>query len=96
MGPAFLVLALACNWPGVAYGLRFRLPARALPWLNTWRGQLAATLGLAALPLGSVAVALVIPPSSSFFALTFLLNMLAALVLLAAYVWALALSSSSG
>jgi hypothetical protein len=56
---------------------------------DTWRGQLAAALGLAALPLVSVAVALVIPPSSSFFALTFLLDMLAALVLLAAYVWAL-------
>jgi hypothetical protein len=63
VGPAFLVLALACNWPSAAYGLRFRHAARALPWLDTWRGQLAATLGLAALPLVSVAVALVIPPT---------------------------------
>ena len=91
VGPAFLALALACNWPGVAYGFRFRLPARALPWLDTWRGQLAATVGLAVLPLGSVAAALLIPPDSLFFALAFLLDMLALLVLLAAYVWALVL-----
>ncbi len=46
-------------------------------------------MGLAALPLGSVAVALVIPPDSSFFVLAFLLSLLAVFVLVAAYVWAL-------
>jgi hypothetical protein len=73
---AFFVLALACNWLVATYDSR--------PWLSTWRGQLAAALGFTALPLGSVAVALLIPPNSPFFGLTFLLGLLA---VLAAYVW---------
>jgi hypothetical protein len=80
---AFLLLALACNWPGVAYNARFLRSGRALPWLDTWRGQLAAAVGVAVLPLGFVAVALLIPPNSPLSVLTFLLTVL---VLVVAYV----------
>ena len=76
VGLALVMLAVACNWLVATYDSR--------PWLSTWRGQLAAALGFTALPLGSVAVALLIPPNSPFFGLTFLLGLLA---VLAAYVW---------
>lgn len=90
---AFLLLALACNWPVAAYNARFLL---AQPWLSTWRGQLAAALGLAALPMGVVAVVLLLPVTRPLNSLQFLLDTLAGLVLGAASVWALALSSSRG
>ncbi len=89
LAPAFLLLAWACIFPGAAYNARFQRPGRALPWLDTWRGQLAAALGLAALPLGSLAVGLFIPPTSPLYSLEYLLGMLAVLVVLAAFAWAL-------
>ena len=82
--PAFVLLSLACIFPGAAYNVRFR---RALPWLYTWRGQLAVAVGLALLPLGFVAAVLLIPPNSPQYMVTFLLGLLAMLVMLAAYFW---------
>ena len=92
LAPAVFLVVLACNWPVAAYNARFQRPGRALPWLDTWRGQLAAASGLAALPLGSVAAVLFIPPRSPLVVLQGLLYVLAALVLVAAY-WTLVLSS---
>ncbi|HEX9412999.1 MAG TPA: hypothetical protein VF916_05805 [Ktedonobacterales bacterium] len=46
-------------------------------------------MGLAVLPLGFVAVALLIPPNSPLSVLTNLLGLLAMLVMLAAYGWVL-------
>ena len=89
VGLALVMLAVACNWPVTVYSVRFERPARALPWLSTWRGQLAAALGLAALPLGVVAVVLFIPTNSPLYSVEYLLTMLALLVFLAAYVRAL-------
>jgi hypothetical protein len=86
LAPAFILLSLACNWTVAASNGRFR---RVLPWLGSWRGQLAAVLGLAALPLGVVVVALLFPLNSALYSLVFLLYILAVLVLGAAYSWAL-------
>ena len=88
LAPAFLLLAWACIFPGAAYNARFQRPGRALPWLDTWRGQLAAALGLAVLPLGIVAVVLFIPPRSPLSVLYVLLIFLAGLVMLVALAWA--------
>ena len=89
LAPAFLLLAWACILPGAVYNARFQRPGRALPWLDTWRGQLAAALGLAVLALGGVAVVLFIPPRSPLSVLQVLLYVLAGLVWLAASAWAL-------
>ena len=90
---ALLEIGLACSWPVAAYNnthaTPFRRPRRSAPWLDSWQGQLLSALGLAALPIATIAAALWIFPRSPLFSLAYVFDMLSLLVWFAAFTWAL-------
>lgn len=53
----------ACSYVVSTYNRRFRQPDRVPYSLSTWQSQLRVITWLAALPVGGIALALVLPPS---------------------------------
>lgn len=91
---ALIALGLACIWPGVVYNARrdpapFRRPRRAMPWLETWRGQLASALVLSVVPVAAVVVALLVSPATPLFWVAYASVLLSLLVFIATVTWAL-------
>jgi hypothetical protein len=89
---ALIDLGFACIWPVVVYNARlapFRRLRHTMPWLDTWRGQLASALVLSALPMAAVIVALLVAPSTPLFWLTYMFDILFLLVFIATLAWAI-------
>lgn len=81
------MLAGACIFAVNAYRTRFRQTDRRSFRLDSWQSQLRAIGALATLPLCALTLAVVIPQGDVAFLLTSAVSMLAALVLLGAYLW---------
>jgi len=78
---------MACSATLAAYNRRFEHPARRALWPDAWQTQLKVTLEFAALPLGMLVCALLIPSRSSRFQVVYALGVLSLLVLMAGYIW---------
>ncbi|MDE3229739.1 MAG: hypothetical protein KGO05_07640 [Chloroflexota bacterium] len=93
-GFALGLIGMACVWPTSMYVARRRHPGRAGPRLETWPTQIMAALALAALPLCSLALTPLISYTNSLGALAAVLaaalNVIEALLLVAANIWTLA------
>jgi hypothetical protein len=100
------MLGGACSYAVNSYSLRFRQLEREPLSLSSWQNQAQASALLATLPLGAVALALVLPPgfpagfpaglSRRAFPPGFLaigITLLAAVVLLVVYTWVAATSA---
>lgn len=79
------MLGGACNMPAVISAVRLHRPDYSAPRLDAWQAQLKVALGLAALPLGSLAVLLLIKSTYLLFAVTSLLTVVSAVLLAIAY-----------
>jgi hypothetical protein len=64
---ALFLLSMACSVTLAAYNRRFERPPRRALWPDAWQTQLKVVLALAALPLGMLVFALLIPSRSSLF-----------------------------
>ena len=80
---------MACYAMLIPYRTRYERPGRAEPWPTTWQAQLTAVLALAALPLWSLLFTLLVTPRSSLSHVVSALQIIALLLLLAAYAWML-------
>jgi hypothetical protein len=81
-----LLLGWACSFAVRTYSARFRQPGGGPFPLDSWQSQVRAIVLLSALPLGALAVALVIPPTSRAFQIVFPISILGACVLIVAEV----------
>jgi hypothetical protein len=81
------MLGGACIFAVNAYRTSFRQTDRRSFRLNSWQGQLRTIGALATLPLCALMLAVVIPQGDVAFLLTSAVSMLAAAVLLGAYLW---------
>jgi ABC-type glucose/galactose transport system permease subunit len=86
----------ACSFAVNTYSLRFRRSDGGPFPLESWRSQFQAIAVLAALPLSALAVALVPPLDFPADVLAIGFTFVAAVGLLAAYVWLTAFGAASG
>ena len=80
-------LSGVCFFAVTTYSRRFRRPDRGPFPLDSWQSQVRVIALLAALPLGALVVALILPLGWPADFLAIGITVLAAVVLLAAYVW---------
>jgi hypothetical protein len=80
-------VGMSCNPVVAAYSTRFRHPERGVFPLESWPSQVRALVIIAALPLSALAWAVFIPLTQPGFYNVFLIDMLAAGVLIVAVVW---------
>jgi cytochrome bd-type quinol oxidase subunit 2 len=83
---ALFLLSMACSTTLAAYNRRFEHPPRRALWPDEWQTQLKVVLALAALPLGMLVFALLIPSRSSLFQVVYALGVLSPLVLLVGWI----------
>ncbi len=83
-----IMLSLACSFVVSNYSLRFFRPGRGAYPLDSWQSQVRWLLALAALPLGALALAVVLPQSPRLRLVVVWSNLLAILVVGAAVVYA--------
>lgn len=86
-GMALGMIGSACSWPANMYRARLRHPERPSLRLETWQTQIMAALALAILPLCSLALTPLLSFTSILFIAPFALNVIEALVLIAASIW---------
>jgi hypothetical protein len=91
-----LVIALNLGMLGGAwsfvvntYSIRFRRSEGGPFPLDSWQSQVRAIVVVAALPIGALALAVVIPPTALAWVVVSLITVIAAFVRLAAYVYAM-------
>jgi hypothetical protein len=80
-----LVLSQACLFVVATYGKRVRRPRWWRSPLESWQSQVRAIVLLSAMPLGGIALALVVPQTPGTFGVLVALLVLSSAVLLAAY-----------
>lgn len=85
---SLILLSGACSFVVTMYSMRFRRSAMGLFPLASWQSQVRTLLLLAALPMGALALAVVIPSTYLVETVFFPLSASAALMLIAAYVYA--------
>jgi len=83
---ALFLLSMAGSVTLAAYNRRFERPPRRALWPDAWQTQLKVVLTLAALPLGMLVCALLIPSHSSLFQVVYTLGVLSLLVLLVGWI----------
>lgn len=79
-----IAIGAAYDFPARLYLLRWHRPDSQPFPLDTWQSQVRAVLLVAALPLGTLVLAVVVPPTSLAFAGVFSISILEALVLFGA------------
>lgn len=91
VGWVILELGLVYSWMVTAYNVRHparfaptRRPARAAPWLDTWRGQLMSALVASAVPMATIIAALVVSSNTPLVSLAYPVNMV---FLVICFVW---------
>lgn len=87
IGLNLVLLGGSCSFVDQAYSARFRRPGRGPSPLDSWQGQVRAIALLAALPLCALALAAVIPPTSSAFEIVFPVTLIGALASFGANLW---------
>src|SRR5690348_774478 len=88
IGLNLVMLGGACSFAVNTYSTRFRRPDSGAFPLASWQSQVLAIVGVAALPICALALAVVIPPTSLAWGGVFLISLIAAVVLLAANLYA--------
>jgi hypothetical protein len=90
IGLNLVLLGGACTVAVNTYNTRFRRSDRGPFPLDSWQSQVRAIVGVAALPICALVLAVVIPPTSLAWVVVFLISLMAAFVLLAAHLYAVA------
>jgi hypothetical protein len=88
IGVNLISLSLACSFAVNSYSVRFRRPQGGTFPLQSWQSQVRAIALLAALPLGALAMTLLLPPGDLAFFLSAGISLLAVIGNMLALLWA--------